>query len=608
MKTKLLFTALFTLFGVFFLGFNASQPVSAAILNKQYSRTYELREGHVVVTESVTMQLTQNNYLIPAGSDETFTVFNPILDDEGAQTKIDQALPTLQVDDGSGSPANFTTEVDGQNLLVKVKRKQNQIYGQVVTMSIMYQSYALSSRNGAIVDLYVPSFAADFPFNDQNTERAYTTIVRIPKSFGEVNLVVPEKTAADGGDFWEFQFAQQELTGVISWLQVGMTQFYEFNIVQPYAATTNVPAFFNSYRVILPRDVSAGPVTQKVYFQEVSPAPQRTFVDDLGNLVAEFVIPADRSGDIVIKGFATVSENKSINIKDAGTLGNIDIEVSTPNTAAGQYWEVDAEQVQDVAKQLKAEVGSDDVYALMEHTYEYVVAKIDYSTVKRFGLNVRQGALATLNGKAAVCMEYSDLFIALLRAQGVPARAAFGYGYDSRSTNGVDTAHQWAEVYIPNLDSWIGVDTTWGENGPAIIGGDLNHLYRHVAATDPNTPAQVEVTYFGGSPDLDNEEFHISTLASIDNIDSYTTQSALLEQYPNKEADQSLVVRGALYFVNTMDNSFTQTLQNIGIEGTINTILRLIIYTAPLWIVTAVIAVRRIRTMRRKKIKLSQPT
>lgn len=602
MKTKLLLTALFTLFGLLFLGFNAGQSVSAAILNKQYSRTYELRDGHVLVTESVTMQLAQNNYLIPAGSDETFTVFNPILDDEDAQAKIDLALPTLQVDDGSGSPADYTTEVDGQNLLVKVKRKQNQIFGQVVTMSVTYQSHALSSRNGAIVDLYVPSFAADFPFSDQNTDRVYTTIVRIPKSFGGVNLVVPEKTATDGGDYWEYQFAQQELTGVISWLQVGTTQFYEFNIIQPYAATTNVPAFFNSYRVILPRDVSAGPVTQKVYFQEISPTPQRTFVDDLGNLVAEFVIPADRSGDIVIKGFATVTENRSINIKDSGSLENIDTEVSALNTASGQYWEVDAAEIQSVAKQLKAEVGSDDIYALMEHTYEYVVAKIDYSTVKRFGLNVRQGALATLNGKAAVCMEYSDLFIALLRAQGVPARAAFGYGYDSRSTNGVDTAHQWAEVYIPNLDSWIGVDTTWGENGPAIIGGDLNHLYRHVAATDPNTPAQVEVTYFGGSPNLDNEKFHISTLAGIDDLDSYTTQSVLLEQYPNKEADQSLVVRGAIYFVNTMDNSFTQSLQNLGLEGAINAIIRVIIYTAPLWIVTAVIAIPRIRKMRKTRL------
>lgn len=603
MKTsKLFLISILTLGGLALLGFTSTQSVSAAILNKDYTRTYELRPDHVAVTESVTMFLTQNNYLIPAGSDEVFTIFNPILDDEDAQEKIDQALPTLQVNDGSGAAADFTTEVDGQNLLIKINRKQNQVYGQTVTMSVTYNSYALSSRNGAIVDLYIPSFAEDFPFSDENTKRTYNTVVRVPKPMGEVNFAVPSKSPSDKGDNWEFSFAQQELTGVISWLQVGTTQYYEFNITQPYSATTNIPAFFNTYRVILPRDVNAGPINQKVYFQEVSPAPQRTFVDELGNLVAEFVIPADRSGDIVIKGYAVVSENRSVDVKNSGSLGKVDAEVKAENTAAGNFWEVDAAEIQKVANQLKAEVGSDDVYALLEHTYQYVVAKIDYSTVKRFGLNVRQGALATLNGKAAVCMEYSDLFIALLRAQGVPARAAFGYVYDSRSTNGIDTAHQWAEVYIPNLNAWIGVDTTWGENGPAIIGGDLNHLYRHVASQDPNTPAQVEVTYFGGSPQLDNESFAITTLASAEGMESYSSQEKLLEQYPNVEPSQSLLLRSANYFLTTVDHNFSISLENAGLTGKGNAIVRLIIYTAPLWIVGLLFAVGQIKEARRNRL------
>src|SRR5262249_16924543 len=150
--------------------------------------------------------------------------------------------------------------------------------------------------------------------------------------------------------------------------------------------------------------------------------------------------------------------------------------------------------------------------------YQYVVDKIDYSEVKRFGLNTRQGALKTLEGGAAVCMEYSDLFIALMRAEGVPARAAFGYGYDSRATSGVDTAHQLAEAYIPKLGQWVGVDTTWGENGPAIIGGDLNHLYRHVAVVDPNTPAQVSVQFFGQTPEGSDEKFAITAEAQAPDV------------------------------------------------------------------------------------------
>ena len=55
-------------------------------------------------------------------------------------------------------------------------------------------------------------------------------------------------------------------------------------------------------------------------------------------------------------------------------------------------------------------------------------------------------------------MEYSDLFLTLARAQGIPARAAFGYGYDARIGENQQDAHQWVQVYLPGMKEWLSID------------------------------------------------------------------------------------------------------------------------------------------------------
>jgi hypothetical protein len=152
-----------------------------------------------------------------------------------------------------------------------------------------------------------------------------------------------------------------------------------------------------------------------------------------------------------------------------------------------EYWEVNAPAIKQVAA---AEAnGEDDIYKLVSNVYKSTVDSIDYSEVKKFGINQRQGALTTLEGGAAVCMEYSDLYLTKLRALGVPARATFGYGYDSKLGSDSQEAHQWVQVYFPKFQKWVSVDVTWGESGVDILGGDLNHFYTHVAHEDPNTPS-----------------------------------------------------------------------------------------------------------------------
>lgn len=521
-----------SLLTIFFFSFAATlflpQVVEAeAIIQRDIQRTYELKEKYVQVTETSTVEVTNQDFYVPADSEEVFVVFNPIVDDDEANKKLERTKPTITVTNQNGTALEYSTAEKGQQLLIKVKRETRLNYGETSQITVTYKSYSLSYKNGAVYDFYIPSFAKDFAFETDTTVNNIKTKVLIPQEYGELNVVNPDTEIKTQNDKWLLDFTQEDLTDVIAWVQVGKKQFYKFQINQPYSATTNLPLMFNTYKVLLPRDIQAGSYEQKVYFSELSHEPKQVTTDEHGNLVASFRVPASESGEFKFSGYVTVEET-DLNIKQAGNLSDITGEVKAATTAA-PYWESDSPEIQNTAEELKGD--KTDVYEILQDTYKYVVDRIDYSEVKRFGLNERQGALKTLQGGAAVCMEYSDLFIALMRAQGVPARAAFGYGYDPRRSEDLDTAHQWAEVYLPQQDSWIMVDTTWGESGSQIIGGDLNHFYKHVASESPNRPSPVQVAYFGKKPQIPQEEFSIQATADM-NKENMTTQKQLLTNNP----------------------------------------------------------------------------
>ncbi|GAI19887.1 unnamed protein product, partial [marine sediment metagenome] len=66
------------------------------------------------------------------------------------------------------------------------------------------------------------------------------------------------------------------------------------------------------------------------------------------------------------------------------------------------------------------------------------------------------GALKALNSKnPVVCMEFTDLFIALCRAAGIPVREVNGYAHTNNPklrplSLTLDVLHAWPEYYDEN--------------------------------------------------------------------------------------------------------------------------------------------------------------
>jgi transglutaminase-like putative cysteine protease len=579
----------------------ASSSVEAAVLNKNITRTFDVQDSYVRVTERIDASITDNRFYVPAGSEEVFVVFNPIVNDTTAEDKINKTLPTIQVKDAAGRSIAHTTEVSEQNILIKTSYPGQIRVHTSQSLIVTYDSYALTDHTGAIRDLYIPSYAEDYQFETDTIKLTIGTKVLIPKDFGNFNFITPEVEPKETETKWELNFTQEQLTGVITWIQIGTIQYYQFDISQPYEATSNIPLFFNTYSIILPRDITAGPLTQTVHYTEISPRPYQTRLDAEGNFVADFKVPATESGTIKAEGYIVVEDSKDFDIMESGAVSDVPEAIRTSFTAPAAFWETDAPEIVAKAAELKGTKTS--VYDILETTYKYVVDQIDYSEVKRFGINERQGALKTLQGGAAVCMEYSDLFIALMRAQGVPARAGFGYGYDSRSTSGIDTAHQWAEVYLPTQDTWILVDTTWGETGTNVIGGDLNHFYKYVAGTSPLDPAPVAAKYFGSLASVPNEEFIISALAE-EPLERGQSQSELLAAFPSQEENFLSQAASSIALVtSTLDRQVSTLIETSFYpqSGVVLTFLKLAIYLSPAAAIAGIyIFIKQIRKRGRK--------
>ena len=504
--------------------------VDATIANKLHTRLFTVEDEFIKVTESKKTTVITNGFQVPAGSPEGFTIFNPVMGDPDAEAKLKMTLDSIDVRDDTGKKLEFKIDkTESNNYIIKVPHSRSIGFNESSELFLTYKSYGLVILTGAVRDIYIPGFPKDYSFETDKVSENVITKVKIPDSLGEINFTSPKQDIKNG----EINVSKEDLIGNSIWIQIGNEQYFEFTINQKIPKTNDFPFVTNTFSMPIPRDIQSGPIKQEVFYTQIEPNPYTIKLDHDGNLLAYFKTSAAKEGSVLIKGYSKLTQDKNFDFKDAGTVDDIP-ENFKRYLAPSEFWEVDNAKIRETSLNI---TNSKDVYEIIQATYDYVIGQIDYSFVKKYGLNERKGALATLNGGAAVCMEYSDLFITLLRAQGVPARAAFGFGYgaadyESRSENQIN--HQWAEVYLPKLDTWINVDTTWGYFGNNLIGGDLNHFYSHVSSINPETPSTSELTYFGKLQNIPEREMQIFILPEISK-DKGLAQSEILNKYSEPE-------------------------------------------------------------------------
>lgn len=329
--------------------------------------------------------------------------------------------------------------------------------GKQLNFSVNYTNPDLAQISGQVLELTVP------PLASPDAYRKYTVKVTSPARFGEPTRSTPEpKHILAENNLVEAYFDQSASRGIMS--VYGSQQLFQLNLEYPLDNPGSQPILT---QITLPPETP----TQELYYQSLTPQPTSWKIDVDGNWLASYHLAANEK--------VTVSAQIIAKLKLAP---NSDIPIlapSTGETASAEFWPTTDATILKLAQ----------AHRTPAEIYDFTTQQLTYTTTDLTQDLKRLGAVAALeNPTLATCQEYTDVFIALARANNIPARRLVGYAQTQNqklrpaglagATAG-DILHAWPEYYDEKLGQWIQVDPTWGDT----TGGvdylhqlDLNHI------------------------------------------------------------------------------------------------------------------------------------
>lgn len=319
--------------------------------------------------------------------------------------------------------------------------------GNSFRVNMNYSMTGTFKQKGQTYELNLPSFSAS------NINKSI--VIKAPKSLGNVHFLTDDPAnSSQDASFNYYTYSNELLTGKQQMLVFGDQMSRQLNFSYPLENIDILPSFFKFY---LPMDNDH----QSVFVKSVEPKPFYEGKKSDGSNYLYFLLwPGQK---VTVKANVQVlSQVQTANINKDGQFSEIPEDVKA-NLLSAKYWEVDDPIIRAQASELIK--STDSVFTNAERVYNFVVDKLSYNQAK-IDDNVRQGALGVLGRPDyAVCQEYADLFVTLLRAGGIPAREYFGLtdSAELRSSEG-NILHAWADVYIPGY-GWLVADPTWGEAG-----------------------------------------------------------------------------------------------------------------------------------------------
>jgi len=381
-------------------------------------------------------------------------------------------------------PLEINEVVNGSKTSLEVKFK-DQVVGKDKsrTFWISFEESSFAVRTGEVWEISIPRISENAKFN------SYYVTILVPEKLGQEAYISPNprsKTNQNGYLKYSFNREDVEKTGIVA----GFGEFQVFSFSLNYHLENPLSKSATT-EITLPPDTAY----QRVYYDNIAPKPSKMYTDSDGNWIAEFNLGGRERIDVVASGQVQIFSNFRPFNKPTQESLNL-------NVAKTDYWDTSNPEIISLSKKLRTP----------RQIYDYVSTKLkyDYTRVKP---NVERlgGVNALKNPESAICMEFTDLFITLARASGIPAREINGYAYTENPeiqplslVN--DVLHAWPEYYDVDKGVWIPVDPTWGST----TGGvdyftklDLRHFTFVVHGVSDTKPYPAGSYKLGTNPQKD---------------------------------------------------------------------------------------------------------
>ncbi len=343
----------------------------------------------------------------------------------------------LSAYDESGS-VRTSTKTDSKGTTINVNFNQRVVgIGQKHTLDISFDTNEVAQNLNHVWEINIPGLSNTSDFN------TFNTVVIYPDSLGKPAFIKPAVYPVSSVSGNELVFNKQQLgTSGIS-ITFGQYQIYGFDLIYHLGNSNLFPI---STEIALPLSTNY----QDVLIDSITPKPVNVKLDGDGNWLATYYLSPSQDLDIEVKGKAKVS----LSPKPEG-LPNDQVQNYLKPLP---YWQSNDPKIKNLANQLKTP----------EAIYNYVSGNLSYDYARAATDNQRLGAVGVLSSPdSAVCLEFTDLFIALARAAGIPAREVDGYAYTQNTQERPlslvkDILHAWPEYYDFQKNTWVMVDPTWG--------------------------------------------------------------------------------------------------------------------------------------------------
>ena len=582
---------------------------------------YQPNQDYVEVKERLRLQVNTSLYLYPAGymQEMYITPISSEYQNELFDSEMAFSRDSLQVYVNGQTNNSYQVENTPQGIKVLIPQDYNIDNYNPFEAEIRYKSHQFIDINGNISNIYTPQMPtledSKTDGNGLKTNYNYTQKILVPENESMHSYYSPSSIQINTENGYRiYTLDHQTIKNNMGWVQIGTEQYTYFKIEQKAPISDNlIPESIsnispllstNVYEIILPREFEE--TNQEIYIKSISPEPKLLYHDDEGNLIGRWEVPANKESTITIEGYVKQSIHKDVQEEAASTneesadtqeiksttevtLTDLATDISTNQTLSkflesDTYWQTTDPEIIQLANSLKAD--KEKIYDILISDYNYLVEEFDYSYDKVSQFNQRIGALRALEGEATVCMEYSDSLITLLRAQGIPARPAFGYGNDplldnevynstqqtdvskteslqeneatlSDTTNNTNSnesdenktvesnnedlnqkskGHQWVQVWFPDY-GWMTVDPTWGETKRIYIGPDLEHVLWYTSSSISTSPIDAMVYSANITAENAYDNYHIiiypvpasqfSEIGSLKTVDQIATISDL---------------------------------------------------------------------------------
>ncbi len=384
---------------------------------------------------------------------------------------------------------------------------------------VSFDTIDIAQKNGQIWEINIPGVANQEDFTDFNVE------VKVPKNFGKPTYIKPDQ----GNSSLVFNKEQLGKSGIS--ISFGEAQYYAYDLTYHLKNSNVFP---------IPATITLPPTTnyQEVILDSLHPKPRTVTKDADGNWIASYQLLPSQKLNVVAKGRIAVSltpKSEPLTQKDKAVY-----------LAEQPYWTISNARIKKLAADLKTP----------EAIYEYVVKTLSYDFSRVTDNKPRLGGVNVLSTpNSAVCLEFTDLFVTLARAAGIPAREMDGFAFTENTrqrplSKVQDILHAWPEYYDDTKRAWIMVDPTWGNT----TGGidyfhtlDYDHVVFAIKGADSTSPRPAGGYKYAGD---ENKKDVIITFA-----DSITPADPVLQVQPilPSRASTGFDIMGSVLIQNNGD-------------------------------------------------------